>query len=67
MQVEASEVVFAASSYLQDEYPDGRVHCTFVMGKARSVPMKFVSIPRLELQAAVLVCVNTARRIRTEH
>ena len=36
------------------QYPDGRVHCTFIIGKARNAPVKFVSIPRLELQTAVL-------------
>ena len=51
---DASEVGYGASSYLRAEYPDGQVHCTFIMGKARNAPVKFVSIPRLELQAAVL-------------
>ncbi|KAL9975233.1 hypothetical protein ACROYT_G012367 [Oculina patagonica] len=50
----ASEVGYGTSSYLRVENPDGRVHCAFVMGKARNAPVKFVSIPRLELQAAVL-------------
>ncbi|KAL9979135.1 hypothetical protein ACROYT_G016750 [Oculina patagonica] len=51
---DASEVGYGTSSYLRVENTDGRVHCTFVMGKARNAPVKFVSIPRLELQAAVL-------------
>lgn len=51
---DVSEVGYGSSSYLRVEYPDGRVHCTFVMGKAKNAPVKFVSIPRLELQAAVL-------------
>ena len=51
---DASEIGYGASSYLRSEYPDGRVHCTFTIGKARNAPVKFVSIPRLELQAAVL-------------
>ena len=40
--------------YPQVECPDCRIHCAFVMGKARNASNKFVSIPRLELQAAVL-------------
>lgn len=51
---DASEVGYGASSCLRAEYLDGRIHCTFVMGKARNAPVKFVSILRLELQAAVL-------------
>ena len=49
---DASE--FGVSSYLRMEYPYGRVHCAFAMGKARNAPVKFTSIPMLELQAAVL-------------
>ena len=51
---DASVIGYGASSYLGSEYPDGRVHCAFIIGKARNAPVKFVSIPRLELQAAVL-------------
>ena len=32
----------------------GKVHCSFIMGKSRLAPVKAVSIPRLELMAAVL-------------
>ena len=51
---DASCIGYGASSYLQSEYSDGRVHCAFIISKARNTPMKFVSIPRLELQAAAL-------------
>ena len=30
------------------------IHCCFLMGKSRVTPKKFVSIPHLELTAAVL-------------
>jgi len=33
---------------------DGKVHCAFVMGKTRLAPLKAVTVPRLELQAATL-------------
>ena len=33
---------------------EGQIHCSMLLGKSRVVPKKFVSIPRLELTAAVL-------------
>lgn len=51
---DASEIGYGASSYLRMRYPDSTIHCSFVMGKVRIAPVKFTSIPRLELQAAVL-------------
>ncbi|XP_072172027.1 uncharacterized protein [Diadema setosum] len=51
---DASEVGYAAVSYLRLTSKSGAVHCAFVLGKTRLAPMKVVSIPRLELMAAVL-------------
>ena len=50
---DASRRGYAAVSYLRMIDQDGKIHCVFVMGKARNSPMKELSIPRLELQAAV--------------
>lgn len=49
---DASEVGYGASAYLRVEDLAGLIHCSFVMGKVRNTPVNFVSIPRLELQAA---------------
>jgi hypothetical protein len=51
---DASEHGYGTVSYLRAEYPDGNVQCSFIMGKSRNAPVKFTSVPRLELQAAVL-------------
>ena len=51
---DASICGYSAVSYLRMTDEQGKIHCAFVMGKTRNVPMKEWSIPRLELQAAVL-------------
>jgi Pao retrotransposon peptidase len=40
--------------YLRTVYPSGIINISFVLGKSRVSPIKFVSIHRLELQAALL-------------
>ncbi|XP_055714778.1 uncharacterized protein LOC129808899, partial [Phlebotomus papatasi] len=50
---DASSSAFAAVAYLR--FGDDQIHVTFVMGKSRlAPPSKTLTIPRLELQAAVL-------------
>ena len=40
-------------SYLRTEYVDKTVDVVFMMGKARVAPIKRMTVPNLELQAAV--------------
>ena len=51
---DASEVGYGTVTYLRIEYPDGETECSFVTAKSRNAPIKSVSIPRLELQGALL-------------
>ncbi|XP_062541564.1 uncharacterized protein LOC134209583 [Armigeres subalbatus] len=51
--VDASENGFAAVAYLRFE-ENGTVECALVGAKTRVAPLRFVSIPKLELQAAVI-------------
>jgi hypothetical protein len=51
---DASDVGYGTVSYLRITYPDGTVQCSFGMGKSRNTPIKAPTIPRLELQSAVL-------------
>ena len=45
---------YAAVGYLRLVDDTGKIHCAFVMGKTRNSPLRQWSIPRLELQAAVV-------------
>ncbi|XP_026735912.1 uncharacterized protein LOC113499598 [Trichoplusia ni] len=51
---DASEEAYAAVVYWRTIEPGGNVHISMIAGKARVTPTKPVSIPRLELQAALL-------------
>lgn len=51
---DASSAGYGVVSYLRIQNSDGRVHCAFLIGKSRLAPIKTVTIPRLELCAAVL-------------
>lgn len=53
---DASESAYAAVAYLAGIDAEGHRNVAIVIGKARVAPQKVVSIPRLELQAAVLAC-----------
>ena len=49
-----ASLVYGTVSYLRLQDDEHKVHCAFVMGKARVVPLKPVTIPRLELTAATM-------------
>ena len=51
---DASEVGYGAASYLRLVDDKGRIHCGLVMAKSRVAPLKTVTIPRMELTAAVV-------------
>ena len=51
---DASEIAYGAVSYLRRVNAHGDVDCSFVIVKSRLSPLKPVTIPRLELSAAVL-------------
>ncbi|XP_077997424.1 uncharacterized protein LOC144450652 [Glandiceps talaboti] len=50
---DASEDAYGAASYLRVENVEGRVHCALVMAKSRLAPIHQITVPRLELCAAV--------------
>ena len=65
---DASEVAFGAVCYVRCEMPDGTVGVRFVTAKSRVAPLKLLTVPRLELQAAVLasrVYVSVANEMST--
>ena len=60
---DASRQGYAAVTYLCLKDVNDRVHCVFVMGKARLAPIREISNPRLELTASV-ISVRLSRIIR---
>ncbi|XP_058827913.1 uncharacterized protein LOC131687843 [Topomyia yanbarensis] len=50
---DASENAYGCVAYFRAEI-GGKVHCTLVMSRSKVAPLKQLTIPRLELQAAVL-------------
>ena len=51
---DASSQGYGAVSYLRQINANGNVHCSLIMAKSRLAPLKAVTIPRMELSAAVL-------------
>ena len=62
---DASQKAYGCCFYLRCVNEVGQISVTFVCGKSRLAPMKAVSIPRLELQAACLAA-TMERNLRDE-
>ena len=52
--VDISQLAYAAVSYTRHRHVSGQISVALVTAKARVIPIKSVSIPRLELMAVVL-------------
>ncbi|XP_037818591.1 uncharacterized protein LOC119608296 [Lucilia sericata] len=52
--VDASEDAFGAVAYWRYTTSDGQIGVSFISAKSKCAPLKCMTIPRLELQAAVL-------------
>ena len=66
---DASTQGYSQCSYLRLTNGKGRIHCSFLMGKARVTPLKPVTVPRLELTAAVVsvkICTQLQRELDYE-
>ena len=62
---DASEIGYGAVSYIRLLNSSGNYHVAFMGGRSRLAPLKNVTIPRLELSAAVLA-VELAHKILDE-
>ena len=62
---DGSRVGYGAVAYLRLENNDGRVYCSFVLGRARLAPIREITTPKLELSAAV-VSVQLRQTIKEE-
>jgi hypothetical protein len=51
---DASKEAYTAVSFIRFHYQDGSIEVSYVASKTRVTPLRAVSIPRLELMAAVL-------------
>ena len=62
---DGSRVGYGAVAFLPFVNACGRIHCSFVMGKARLAPIREITIPRLAL-TAVVISVKLCQIIREE-
>ena len=62
---DASTSAYSAVTYLRMTDSEGVIHCAFVIGKSRLSPLKAITIPRLELSAAVLA-VKLCQQVKAE-
>ena len=62
---DASESGYGTVTYLRLQNEAGDIHVSFILGKARVTPLKPITMPRLELTAAVLA-VRVDKMIKSE-
>jgi hypothetical protein len=62
---DASTTGYGQCSYIRLVNSEQEVHCAFIMGKSRVAPLKHITIPRLELSAA-LVAVKVSTMLNIE-
>lgn len=62
---DASEIGYGTVSCLRLTNVKGHVHCAFMVGKSRVAPLKQITMPRMELTAAVMA-VNMDKVLRKE-
>ena len=62
---DACQSGYGQCSYIRFVNERAQIHCRFLIGKSRVTPLKFVSIPRLELMAAAL-SVKISKMLREE-
>ena len=62
---DASRSGYGSMCYLRLRYTRGRVNVTFLVGKSRLTPIKQVTIPRLDLTAAV-VAIKLTQQVEHE-
>ena len=63
---DASQKAYSALAHWRFVYKNGDIHTSIILSKSRVAPLKPTTIPRLELQAAVLG-VRVAKMIMSEH
>ena len=59
---DASSSGYGQASYLHFVSGAGRINCCLPIGKAHIVPIKYITIPRMELVAATLSVKNTTTK-----
>ncbi|XP_033122036.1 uncharacterized protein LOC117121051, partial [Anneissia japonica] len=61
---DASEKGYGMCAYLKQEAQDGTIQVSLVLARSRVAPLKYVSIPRMELTAAVMAARLTDSILR---
>ena len=62
---DASEAGYGVVAYIRSVRENGEIFCNIVIAKSRVAPLKFMSVPSLELRAAVLA-VKIVVQLREE-